>query len=125
MQASLDLLTALKSPETQWRYGVMLEGYALRPTAAAILLNGHLVFVTVYDRASLPTAQPTAPCQPRPAVLPASSGQSRPAGLPLARREVLGRVGAGRDGGLGKRTVSCSDRCSAVMTNLTAVMTTP
>lgn len=43
------------NPETQWLYGVVLEGYALELWVDASLLPDHLVFVTVYSRASIPT----------------------------------------------------------------------
>ena len=43
------------NPETQWLYGLVLEGYALELRTEASLLADHLVFVSVYNRASIPT----------------------------------------------------------------------
>lgn len=43
------------NPETQWLYGPVHEGYALRFETSAEVLAEHLVFCTVYDRASFPT----------------------------------------------------------------------
>ena len=42
------------NPETQWLYGVTQQGYSLRFELPASLLEGHLVFCSVYDRASFP-----------------------------------------------------------------------
>jgi len=61
------------NPETQWIYGLVHEGFALHVKTTAALLKDHLVFCSVYNRASLPTipsitcdtpeyALPTCPC---------------------------------------------------------------
>jgi hypothetical protein len=43
------------NPETQWLYGPVHEGFALHLVVAHHVLTDHLVFCTVYDRASFPT----------------------------------------------------------------------
>lgn len=43
------------NPETQWLYGPVLAGYALKFDVDADALEDHLVFCTVYSRASMPT----------------------------------------------------------------------
>jgi len=43
------------NPETQWLYGPVHEGFALHFVIAEHVLTDHLVFCTVYDRASFPT----------------------------------------------------------------------
>jgi len=42
------------NPETQWLYGATQQGYSLRFELPASLLEEHLVFCSVYDRASFP-----------------------------------------------------------------------
>jgi len=42
------------NPETQWLYGPVLKGYSLHFEVAQSVLDEHLVFCTVYNRASLP-----------------------------------------------------------------------
>ena len=42
------------SPDTQWLYGPVFEGYALRFHISAAVLADHLVFCTVYSRGSMP-----------------------------------------------------------------------
>jgi hypothetical protein len=43
------------NPETQWLYGLVHEGFALHFDVAEHVLTDHLVYCTVYDRASFPT----------------------------------------------------------------------
>jgi hypothetical protein len=42
------------NPDTQWLYGPVLKGYALRFRITATVLADHLVFCTVYSRGSMP-----------------------------------------------------------------------
>ena len=50
-----DVYLPVGNPETQWLYGIIFEKYALRVNVVPFLLHDHLVFVTVYSRASIPT----------------------------------------------------------------------
>eukprot|EP00316_Scyphosphaera_apsteinii_P023757 CAMPEP_0119334550 /NCGR_PEP_ID=MMETSP1333-20130426/87551_1 /TAXON_ID=418940 /ORGANISM="Scyphosphaera apsteinii, Strain RCC1455" /LENGTH=328 /DNA_ID=CAMNT_0007344867 /DNA_START=396 /DNA_END=1382 /DNA_ORIENTATION=- len=44
------------NPETQWKYGAIIEGYSLRcEIKSQSLLDAHLVFCTILNRASIPT----------------------------------------------------------------------
>ena len=42
------------NPDTQWLYGPVFKGYALRFRISATVLADHLVFCTVYSRGSMP-----------------------------------------------------------------------
>ncbi len=42
------------NPDTQWLYGPVFKGYALRFEITATVLADHLVFCTVYSRGSMP-----------------------------------------------------------------------
>ena len=42
------------NPDTQWLYGPVFEGYALRFRITATVLADHLVFCTMYSRGSMP-----------------------------------------------------------------------
>ena len=42
------------NPDTQWLYGPVFEGYAMRFRITAAVLADHLVFCTMYSRGSMP-----------------------------------------------------------------------
>jgi hypothetical protein len=50
-----DVYLPVGNPETQWLYGLVRAGFALRVRVAdGAMIRDHLIFVTTYNRASLP-----------------------------------------------------------------------
>ena len=58
------------NPETQWLYGLTHQGFALKVVSSPALLAEHLVFVSVYNRASIPVLSSITATEPEETLPP-------------------------------------------------------